>query len=131
MAQNRQPRKSVFSADAHPLKSLDPAPQATEGTLEAPEAEKAPQTHPAKPRGSEGASEQSPRVKSSFYVDSNSLSRMREAYTRTKLDEGYESFSDFIFKAALKETRRLEKKHNDGQPYEGIQKLSAGRPIRL
>lgn len=124
-----QPRKSVFSSDAHPLKNQPQAPHSTpETSTEATEAK----TTTPKAKSSTTAQtpqEATPKVKASFYGDSATIDRMREAFTRNKIDEDYESFSDFIIQAALKETQRLEKKYNNGQPYQGIKRLSVGRPI--
>ena len=124
-AQRPAPRKSVFSANAHPLK----APTAgVEGASESSKQEAATSKAKAGKSGSE-ATVATPKTKATFYADQATLERFREAFIRTQGDEGYGSFSDFIIQAALEKTQRLEKKYNEGKPYAGIKRLSAGRPL--
>ena len=66
-----------------------------------------------------------------IYTRASEAARIREAFQRNRIDEGYESLSDFFYKAAIKEVRRLEKKYNDGETYEGIGNLKAGRPSKF
>lgn len=124
-AQRPAPRKSVFSANAHPLK----APTAgTEGASEPSKQEAATPKAKGGKSGSE-ATVATPKTKATFYADQATLERFREAFIRTQGDEGYGSFSDFIIQAALEKTQCLEKKYNEGKPYTGIKRLSAGRPL--
>ena len=123
MAQNRyQPRKSVFSSDTHPLQHPSASTEPPQETLKSKSKGKGANTNPR-------VLEADLKVKASFYGDSVTLGRLREAFQRTQVDEGYESFSDFIVQAALEKTQRLEKKYNGGQPYPGIKRLSPGRPL--
>lgn len=124
-----QPRKSVFSSDAHPLKNQPQAPQGTPKSSAKVTEAKTPIPKAKISTEAQKPQEATTKVKASFYGDSATIDRMREAFTRNKIDEDYESFSDFIIQAALKETQRLEKKYNNGEPYQGIKRLSVGRPL--
>lgn len=66
-----------------------------------------------------------------IYTRASEAARIREAFQRNRIDEGYESLSDFFYKAAIKEVRRLEKRYNEGKEYEGIGNLKAGRPSKF
>ena len=52
------------------------------------------------------------------YFTQKDADQVRAAFLSTGADEGYASVSDLIEKAVLKEVRRLQRKHNDGQPWE-------------
>lgn len=71
-----------------------------------------------------------PQTRMGMYISQSDADRIREAFKRNELDEGYESVSDFLYQAAMKEVRRLEKKYNSGQPYEGLKKLKRGRSAK-
>jgi hypothetical protein len=60
------------------------------------------------------------------------INRARAAFLRTIADEGHASLSDFIEHAVMKETRRLERKYNDGEPWPPASAGAApvGRPAR-
>jgi hypothetical protein len=60
------------------------------------------------------------------------IRRARAAFLRTLADEGHPSLSDFIEAAVMKETRRLEKKYNDGQEWPPAEAGAApvGRPAK-
>lgn len=135
--QKQQPRRSVFSADAHPLKPDETLAQPEQIQQEDNEATNGHQS-PSKSSNSSKSvqstqkpQETSPKVKATFYGKRDELDRVREAFTRNRLDEGYESLSDFILQSVLKETKRLEKKYNNGEPYSGLAHLPAGRPMRF
>lgn len=146
MSSNVERRKSSLSA-MHPAISR---PQASVEPQEAPqEAVKAQVVEkPASQdtKGSEATSKTATSHKSSkptqdledpkermpgIYTRASEAARIREAFQRNRIDEGYESLSDFFYKAAIKEVRRLEKRYNDGKPYEGIGNLKAGRPSKF
>lgn len=107
--------KSSFSRDEHPVRSSPLA------SLDAKSAVK--KTEPVKEIPVK-------KERVSIYAAEADINRLRETFARNMVDEGFESLSDFIMKAALKEAVRLEKKYNDGKPYEGIAKVSAGRPAK-
>lgn len=97
--------------------------EVSEATGQAPESKAA-----AKPKKDlEDPRERMPGI----YTRASEAARIREAFQRNRIDEGYESLSDFFYKAAIKEVRRLEKKYNDGETYEGIGNLKAGRPSKF
>lgn len=132
MTQNKpEPRRSVFSASAHPLRPDEAPVAALEEPNRPQEASESTARKSAPEKGKKAKEAVVPKRKASFYGDAASLNRMREAFTRNQLDEGYESFSDFIMQAALKETSRLEKKYNAGNPYGGVKQLPSGRPIKI
>jgi hypothetical protein len=56
--------------------------------------------------------------------------RARAAYLHTVAEEGHASFSEFIEAAVLRETARVERKYNGGQPWppEGPGQAPVGRP---
>jgi hypothetical protein len=58
--------------------------------------------------------------------------RARAASTAVGEEEGYGSFSEMVERALLKETRRLERKHNSGDPWPPAAPGTArrGRPPR-
>lgn len=83
-----------------------------------------------RPSGSGEQSVRVPQTRMGMYISQNDADRIREAFKRNELDEGYESVSDFLYQAAMKEVRRLERKYNSGQPYEGLTRLKRGRSAR-
>lgn len=64
-----------------------------------------------------------------FHVDPDLLDRARGAYRYTQGPENYRSFSDFIVRAVQAEVERVEKKYNNGNPFESLEAgvLSPGR----
>jgi len=69
--------------------------------------------------------------KVSFYQDPEDTARVRAALLHTQGSEGGRSLSAFIHAAVMKETRRLERKYNDGQPWSGVDArgIPQGRPL--
>ncbi len=69
--------------------------------------------------------------KVSFYQDPGDTARVRAALLHTQGSEGGRSLSAFIHAAVMKETRRLERKYNDGQPWSGVvaRGIPQGRPL--
>lgn len=69
--------------------------------------------------------------KVSFYQAPEDTSRVRAALLHTQGAEGGRSLSAFIHGAVMKETRRLERKYNDGQPWSGVDArgIPQGRPL--
>lgn len=112
--------KSSFSRDEHPVRS---SPLSSLDTKSAGAQTSAKKAQPAKEIPVK-------KERVSIYAAKAEINRLRETFARNMVDEGFESLSDFIMKAALKEAVRLEKKYNDGKPYEGIAKVSAGRPAK-
>ena len=93
-----------------------------------PAADPAPTGPVATPRG-DGAP---PRPKISFYMDPDDAARCRGAYEHTRpAADGSRTFSDFIARAVLEHTERLENKHNGGQPYPPLAAgvLPRGKPL--
>jgi hypothetical protein len=60
------------------------------------------------------------------------IDRARAAFLRTLADEGHPSLSDFIEHAVMKETARLERKYNGGEPWPPASAGAApvGRPAK-
>ncbi|MEV7801174.1 hypothetical protein AB0O14_18990 [Microbacterium foliorum] len=130
--------KSIFNSGEHPVRAqvVPPVPpvEANE-PLETAVSEKQGQRSqgakkPSKAKKEAAKKENSNRERMSIYGSSDELNRFRAAFARTAYEEGYESLSDFIFKAASKEAARLEKKYNNGERFEGVSRIGAGRPVR-
>lgn len=54
------------------------------------------------------------------YFTQEDAGKVRAAFLSKGTAEGYASVSDLIEKAGLKEVRRLQHKHNGGQPFEPV-----------
>jgi len=53
------------------------------------------------------------------YFTMEDADQVRAAFLAAGQLEGYASISELIEAATLKEVRRLQRKHNDGRPWEG------------
>lgn len=63
-------------------------------------------------------------------VPTDLRARIRSAYRATAAAEGHRSFSDFVATLLEEEAKRLEARHNSGQPFAGgEQPLTPGRPL--
>jgi hypothetical protein len=71
------------------------------------------------------------KAKVGFYQDPEDTARARAVFQWTNAAEQHGSFSDFIAGAVMKEVKRLERKHNGGEPWAPAHagKIAAGRPI--
>jgi hypothetical protein len=78
------------------------------------------------------AADEEKKGKVGFWMKPTDAARARAAFLHTMGDERHGSFSDFIAAAVLKETRRLEKRYHDGDPWPGAEagRAPAGRPVR-
>ena len=134
--------KSIFSSGEHPVRAQVVSPALAEDSEHSPEAVVEPSapvepgqaSHNAqkssKAKKETAKKENGKRERMSIYGSTEELNRLRAAFTRTAYEEHYESLSDFIFKAASKEAARLEKKYNNGERFEGVSRIGAGRPVR-
>jgi len=65
-----------------------------------------------------------------IYVDTNIRARARAAFKATSHLEDDKTWSAFVQKAIMAETKKRELEHNNNEPYESDGgKLSAGRPL--
>ena len=89
-----------------------------------------PVTTPAAPSGKPTPTP-SAKIKTGFYQDREAADRARAAWAWTRGHEGHRSFSDFIAHAVAVEVARLEKKHNDGDPWPGMAagEIGTGKPL--
>lgn len=134
--------KSIFSSGEHPVRAQVVSPALAVDPEQSPEADVGPSatvepvqtSHNAqkssKAKKETAKKENGKRERMSIYGSTEELNRLRAAFTRTAYEEHYESLSDFIFKAASKEAARLEKKYNNGERFEGVSRIGAGRPVR-
>jgi len=60
------------------------------------------------------------KPKVSFYQDPEDTARARAALLNTLTTEGNRSLSEFIDRAVMAEVERLERKHNNGKPWESV-----------
>lgn len=85
----------------------------------------------SRPAGSRPEGERKFPHKVSFYQAPEDTARMRAALMHTQGNEGGRSLSAFIQAAVMRETERLERKYNDGQPWAGVDAkgIPQGRPL--
>lgn len=53
------------------------------------------------------------------YFTTNDADQVRAAFLAAGQQEGYASISELIEAATLREVKRLQRKHNNGQPWKG------------
>lgn len=120
------PRKSSL-AGSSPI-APPPAAAPAQPAPSTPAAAPAPAVEPAaapRPRRSAGGN------KVAFYMSAQDAARMRGALRNTQHLTYVRGLSDFIAQAVMSEVERLERKHNDGQPWEpvGPGEIPTGRPM--
>jgi hypothetical protein len=71
------------------------------------------------------------QCKVAFYIDRELDARMRAAMLHTMAVEGHRSLSEFLSRAVLYETVRLEARHNDGDQFTRMSevRIPRGRPL--
>lgn len=71
-----------------------------------------------------------PSVKITAMASPELRDRVRAAFTMTHAQERHRTFSDFVCAILEAETDRLEKRYNEGQPFDGGDRsLPRGRPL--
>lgn len=70
--------------------------------------------------------------KVAFYIDRELDARMRATMLHTMAVEGHRSLSEFLSRAVLYETARLEARHNDGDQFTRMSegRVPRGRPLQ-
>jgi len=70
------------------------------------------------------------KVHVSIYLPESVSESARAAFSATRHLEGDESWSSYVARAVAEETRRRERAHNEGQPFDApAGRLSPGRPL--
>lgn len=86
---------------------------------------------PAAEQPAEQKSTPKKRPKVSFYQDEDDTRRARAAWAYSQTGEGWRTWSEFLQRAVMAETERLEAKYNGGAEWEGIgaREVPQGRPV--
>lgn len=91
----------------------------------------APRSRKARTDAAEPSEDQSKKKSVGIWMRKADQDRLRAAYRATLGTEGYESFSDFVMRALLKEAAVLERRYNDGKQWTPVSagSLPTGRPL--